>query len=238
VNQWAILALAGLVALGIGLGLFAGVRLKDHIEVELRPRKGRGAIFAAVGFVILVVGVLGAAGVISDDTTNNASGTASVTPIPATTLPTPKPTSTGDSSGSTPPSSPSPSNATICRTAANMILKEVGAVNEVISQVISPADGLPTAIRPGYAKAQTVEKKINSATDTAWQAYAAVLSPPTDENVPIVLHDLRNFIDRLPDEIRLGPMDQLDSDWGALNDRPQVLRDKVVPPVLKQCGSV
>jgi len=234
------LVLVGLVLIAFGTYLV----VKDRSQTTAAGKAlGVELTTPLSGFVILMgVLCLGGAGYLAlqppaTDTKKADGATRSLSTPSSVSITSIGPTTTAYSPSATATSSSPPSKATVCRSAANALLQEAHAINVVISQVV-PSTELPTSVRSDYASAAANEAKVNSATEAAWDAYAAVLLPPTDENIPTILHDVTTFIDRLPGEISGGPRSQLDADWAALNDRPKVLSEKIATAVLHQCGTV
>jgi hypothetical protein len=126
-----------------------------------------------------------------------------------------------------------------CKGLAGSLTKEIDAALAVNANV-TEHDGRPVSInRSAFESAASRETMTNQAAQTALSTYSSTgLKVPTDQNVMVILSDIDPFIARLPDEMNQARTSNASEDWGALQDRPNVLRKKVVPAVEKQCTTL
>lgn len=124
-----------------------------------------------------------------------------------------------------------------CNNLHEALRKETDAIRAVNFHV--EGDSVtPTGVsQPGYDRAKAHENKTNKVAQDALDAYtSAGLKVPTDQDIQTILDDISSFISRLPGEIHANMVAQAKQDWGAMQDRPDVLDQMVAPAISHQCG--
>jgi len=150
----------------------------------------------------------------------------------------PSPTSASVNSASASPTA----SLAACNGLVKAIRKEAGAIFSVNSNVEQTASGTPTKImEPGYDQARANEIKANQAAQDALDNYPGVgLNPPsyTYNDILKILNEVSGLIGRLPNEIQANQVQAALSNWGAMQDRPNVLDEKVAPAISPQCAGL
>jgi hypothetical protein len=76
-DRYSVFVVAGLVAVGLGVGVVTGVRIKN-LEIDLKPNRLGGALLMGLGVVAFAGGLLGAFGMFANST--DAKGAAAQSP--------------------------------------------------------------------------------------------------------------------------------------------------------------